>query len=63
MHNLVLCYCFSLKLVLKLNSSKYFKKRAQIPDSFVVGMADRGNDGTEWRNTGNILKYGIYGIY
>ena len=26
------------------------------------GMADWRNDGTEWWNTGNILKYGIYGI-
>ena len=27
------------------------------------GKADCRNDGTEWRNTQNILKYGIYGIY
>ena len=26
------------------------------------GMADWRNDGTEWWNTGNILKYGIYGM-
>ena len=26
------------------------------------GMADWRNDGTEWWNTWNILKYGIYGI-
>ena len=26
------------------------------------GIADWGNDGTEWWNTWNILKHGIYGI-
>ena len=26
------------------------------------GMADRRNDGTEWQNTRNILRYGIHGI-
>ena len=27
------------------------------------GMAERWNGGTEWRNTRNILKHGIHGIF